>query len=482
LINLNGIVSGGKTTSATLKQKLLKYFKKKITIFTKNFSTLQQNITYTPFNKTETITEGDYELNITYGPDNQRRKSELKYQDNVQKTIFYGNNYEKIIMGSDIYEVDYISSGAGLVAINVSYNGTDSMYYAYTDHLGSLLTITDASGNIIYEQNFDAWGNKRSIIFWDLSSDLTPPPPWLIRGFTGHEHLPEFALINMNGRMYDPALGTFISPDNYVQFPDFSQSLNRYSYALNNPLIYTDSDGEWIWVVAGAIAGYYLGSSAYMGEYNVFSGNWWQGQKEGAWKQGVIGAIMGAGVGGIVQASSTLPGLLGAEALKTGTGAATLGWEMASEALITANVNIGMSLAQGKDLTHTYYSALIGLGAGAAGGYVGTLVNRYGRITHGAIYQRNWRPIATTLKNLTTSTLSGYGRGVLYGYEHPEEGADPWLTHGGLGFIGGLVGSGIGSLDAFTTIGPRDIWGHHISSFISSCLTIIPPHTIQISP
>jgi RHS repeat-associated protein len=445
-------------------------------------SQLPQVMTYTPFNKAKTITEGDYELNIIYGPDNQRRKSELKYQGNVQKTIFYGNGYEKIIMGSDIYEVDYISSSAGLAAINVSHNGTDNMYYVYTDHLGSLLTITDASGDIIYEQNFDAWGNKRGINFWNLSSDLTIPPPWLIRGFTGHEHLPEFALINMNGRMYDPVLGTFISPDNYVQLPDFTQGLNRYSYALNNPLVFTDPDGEWVWIAIGAVAGYYLGSSSYMGNYEIWNfSSWWSEHKEtGAWKQGVIGAIMGAGVGSIVQATSTLPGLLGSEAIKTGLGVHTLGWEMASEALITANVNIGMSLAQGKDLTHTYYSALIGLGAGAVGGYVGTLVNRGGRIAGGAIYKRNWSPFATTVKNLTTSTLSGYGRGVLYGYEHPEEEGDPWLTHGGLGFIGGFVGGGIGSLNIFTTIGRGDIWGHHISSFISSSLTIIPPHSITI--
>jgi RHS repeat-associated protein len=68
------------------------------------------------------------------------------------------------------------------------------------------------------------------------------------RGFTGHEHLPEFNLINMNGRVYDPILGRFLSPDNYIQLPDYTQSLNRYSYALNNPLIFTDPTGEkWKW-------------------------------------------------------------------------------------------------------------------------------------------------------------------------------------------------------------------------------------------
>ena len=37
-------------------------------------------------------------------------------------------------------------------------------------------------------------------------------------------------------RRYDPAFGSFLSPDPYVQAPDFTQNFNRYSYCLNNPL------------------------------------------------------------------------------------------------------------------------------------------------------------------------------------------------------------------------------------------------------
>jgi RHS repeat-associated protein len=75
---------------------------------------------------------------------------------------------------------------------------------------------------------------------------------WAYRGYTFHEHLPEFGLINMNGRMYDPILGRMLSPDNYVQAPNSSQSYNRYSYVMNNPLKYNDPSGE-IWQVFRAI-------------------------------------------------------------------------------------------------------------------------------------------------------------------------------------------------------------------------------------
>ncbi|MDL2262806.1 hypothetical protein LJC11_04820, partial [Bacteroidales bacterium OttesenSCG-928-I21] len=68
-------------------------------------------------------------------------------------------------------------------------------------------------------------------------------------------HLPKFGLINMNGRMYDPVIGRMLSPDNYVQSPLNAQNYNRYSYCLNNPLKYTDPDGEWIHIVVGAVFG-----------------------------------------------------------------------------------------------------------------------------------------------------------------------------------------------------------------------------------
>ncbi|MCK9292216.1 MAG: hypothetical protein M0P54_11490, partial [Bacteroidales bacterium] len=68
-----------------------------------------------------------------------------------------------------------------------------------------------------------------------------------VSGFSGHEPLYAFNLINMNGRnvVYpewpcyfgNPVVSRMLSPDNYIQSPDFSQSFNRYSYCLNNPLI-----------------------------------------------------------------------------------------------------------------------------------------------------------------------------------------------------------------------------------------------------
>ena len=60
----------------------------------------------------------------------------------------------------------------------------------------------------------------------------------LVRGYTGHEHLAEVGLIQMNGHLYDPVLRSFLMRDNFIQQSENTQNYNRYAYVLNNPLMY----------------------------------------------------------------------------------------------------------------------------------------------------------------------------------------------------------------------------------------------------
>jgi RHS repeat-associated protein len=117
------------------------------------------------------------------------------------------------------------------------------------------------------------------------------------RGYTGHEHLPLFGLVKMNARLYDPMLGRFLSPDPYVQAPDYSQNFNRYSYALNNPLMYTDPSGEIVWfvpVIIGAVIGTYMGGTIANNSYNPAKWDW---SSSKTWGYMLGGAIVG-GVSG----------------------------------------------------------------------------------------------------------------------------------------------------------------------------------------
>jgi len=61
-----------------------------------------------------------------------------------------------------------------------------------------------------------------------------------------HEHLGSFGILNMNGRIFDPNTATFFSPDPFVVDASSTQAFNRYSYCLNNPLMYIDPSGEFI--------------------------------------------------------------------------------------------------------------------------------------------------------------------------------------------------------------------------------------------
>jgi RHS repeat-associated protein len=117
-------------------------------------------------------------------------------------------------------------------------------YNIFRDHLGTITEIRNSSNGTISEYAFDAWGRRRSADDWNNTLDANDVALFANRGFTGHEYLPEFKLFNMNGRLYDPVVGHFLSPDNFVNDPANTQSYNRYSYCLNNPLKYTDPNGQ----------------------------------------------------------------------------------------------------------------------------------------------------------------------------------------------------------------------------------------------
>ena len=136
----------------------------------------------------------------------------------------------------------YITSPDGLTHIIA--NG--QIYYALTDHLGSVVRLYKNSMDLEFATTYDVWG---------ASTTTINKTPWLRRGFTMHEHWNEFGLIDMNGRFYDPQLGRFLSPNPYVQDMTNPQNFNRYSYCLNNPLKYTDPSGEFWHIVIGAAIG-----------------------------------------------------------------------------------------------------------------------------------------------------------------------------------------------------------------------------------
>jgi len=167
----------------------------------------------------------------------------------------------------------------------------------------------------------------------------------------GGKHMDLFGLINMsnelrsrlyfsagNGRIYDPGLGRFLSPDPYVQMPENSQNFNRYSYALNNPLVYTDPSGEIVFTIIGAIfapvtggASLALGIAIDIGGIVNTASNWkditnnsdnfWQGLGRGSLYYAAGGINGGLSTTGIV-------GAIGGGAIQSGMNEAIQGGDL----------------------------------------------------------------------------------------------------------------------------------------------------------
>lgn len=212
---------------------------------TQNIPSFDQQITFNQKGYVSNITENNLNYTIDYRPNGDRINSRLYDNGSLVKEIYYLGLYEKEIdNGGNIKEINYVFTPAGVTSALITENGNTSLFYLHRDHLNSIVALTDEQGDVVYEQNFDAWGNKRNPATWGFNNMSSNSDFSWVRGFTGHEHVDEFGLINMNHRFYDPVLGRMLGPDNYVADNTNTQSFNRYTYANNNPLIYTDPNGD----------------------------------------------------------------------------------------------------------------------------------------------------------------------------------------------------------------------------------------------
>lgn len=260
------------------------------------------NVTYTDFKKISTLKEGSKLYTLSYGVDDERRCSFNYINGSLKQTRYYLGDYEEEVNSAgNIRKIHYLSGGA----VYIQNYGKDTLLYGYSDYQGSLIALADEGGNVVERYAYDSWGQRRNPNNWTQKDTRTG---WrLNRGYTGHEHLDAFSIINMNGRVYDPLTSMFFSPDPYVQAPDSWLNYNRYGYCINNPLKYTDPSGE----IFGFDDAIVIAAMMYMGGMqanfmhcadngsNFFNPGNWDWSSSGTYIGMANGAVSGAGMVGI---------------------------------------------------------------------------------------------------------------------------------------------------------------------------------------
>ena len=206
-----------------------------------------RTITWTSSNLPALIhdTPSGNETAFTYGPGRERIEQRTLRGGLTTTVTYIDSVYEKRARLGEADElVHYIRAGATVAIFTEIDDGlalTDKTRYLHKDHLGSIEAISDEAGAVTEYLSYDPHG-KRRLADWQPGTP-TGAGAETPRGFTGHEMLDGVGLIHMNGRVYDPTLGRFISADPVIQYPLTTQGFNRYTYVNNNPLSFTDPSG-----------------------------------------------------------------------------------------------------------------------------------------------------------------------------------------------------------------------------------------------
>ncbi|WP_050019470.1 RHS repeat-associated core domain-containing protein [Chryseobacterium sp. P1-3] len=308
---------------------------------------------------------------------------------------------------------------------------TGSYKFLHKDYIGSILAISDEAGNKLEQRHFDAWGNFTHLQIGNgaiiTDKNIIDNASLLIdRGYTSHEHFAEVGIIHMNGRLYDPLLRRFLNADENIQDPTNTQNYNKYGYVMNNPLMFSDPNGEffvfafvaawgvslfWGGVITAAIIGTAVGLAAYSLGVAISGGKW---QLGGALKSMFWGGVSGAVTFGIGSVFTPAAGTV-----------LTLTDKVASamaQGLVHGFAQGTLSLMQGANFVHGFAGGASGSwGASLFGGLAGSFANSAaGTVLSGALLGG----VASELTggNFWEGALVG---GVVAGLNHVLHQVDP---------------------------------------------------------
>lgn len=132
------------------------------------------NTSFNDFGKIELIEDvgKNLRMDFAYGPDQDRWYSELSKNGTDVRTTVYAGEYEKITENGRTREFYYLDGNT----IAIRENGTVRHYIAFTDNLGSILSVMHENGTKVFDAFYDAWGRQT----------VTISTIGLHRGYTGH--------------------------------------------------------------------------------------------------------------------------------------------------------------------------------------------------------------------------------------------------------------------------------------------------------
>jgi RHS repeat-associated protein len=186
-----------------------------------------------------------YFAQFWYAPDRSRWKQVSSYAGATETTIYVGGLLEKFTNATATHWKHLIPTPSGQVQVIRRSSGVNDTLYVTTDHLGSTDAVLNAAGAVLMRGSFDVHGKRRagnwqgapSSTEWQAIAATTR------RGYTGHEQLDNVMLIHMNGRVFDPVMGRFLSADPFIDGPETTQGWNRYAYVQGRLMSATDPSG-----------------------------------------------------------------------------------------------------------------------------------------------------------------------------------------------------------------------------------------------
>jgi RHS repeat-associated protein len=212
-------------------------------VTTRNVTTLN----WASYDLPLSLNAGANQAQFAYAPDRSRWRQVATTAGVTATTIYVAGMLEKVSQPGVTLWKHLVSTPSGLGAVYIRRSdGTADTYYVMSDHLGSTDKILKAAGSTVQvAESFAAYGARRGSAWTGAPSaaDLIAIGTTTPEGFTGHEMLDGVGLIHMNGRVYDPAVGRFLSVDPLVRDLGASQSWNGYGYVEGHVLSSTDPSG-----------------------------------------------------------------------------------------------------------------------------------------------------------------------------------------------------------------------------------------------